>query len=64
MISEDFYQKLNHHNQVACRLFDRTHVKGKENMLDIFQVILEEDQTRIFSNDPHVSEKHNEIAGL
>ncbi len=52
MISEEVYNNLQDHNRFACRLFDRTHVKGKENMLDIFQVVMEEeDHTQIFVSE-------------
>ena len=48
MISEDLYLKLSQVNKQSCRLFDRTHVKGKQQSIDVYQVVWEEqDHTQI-----------------
>lgn len=50
MISEDLYLQLDKYNQFACRLFDRAYVKGKEQALNIYQLVWEEqDQTNIIT---------------
>lgn len=50
MISEDLFLQLDKYNQFTCRLFDRAYVKGKEQALDIYQLVWEEqDQTNIIT---------------
>jgi class 3 adenylate cyclase len=63
MISEDLYLQLTQGSKYSCRLFDRTHVKGKQQALDVYQLVWEEqDQTQIIST--HGSSVNESKGGL